>query len=54
MQHHAELLTRDWWQSHKERILAGIVEDVFPYPQQIRFNQTNPAASPLSSLELTQ
>jgi isocitrate dehydrogenase kinase/phosphatase len=54
MQHHAELLTRAWWQSHKERILAGIVEDVFPYPQQIRFNQTNPAARPLSSLELTQ
>jgi isocitrate dehydrogenase kinase/phosphatase len=56
MQHHAELLTRAWWQSHKERILAGIVEDVFPYPQQIRFNKTNPAAdlsptSPPSSLE---
>ncbi|ALK95010.1 isocitrate dehydrogenase [Massilia sp. WF1] len=39
MQHHAELLTRAWWQSHKERIQAGIVEDVFPYPQQIRFSQ---------------
>jgi isocitrate dehydrogenase kinase/phosphatase len=37
MQHHADLLTRDYWQSHKERILAGVVEDVFPYPQQIRF-----------------
>jgi isocitrate dehydrogenase kinase/phosphatase len=54
MQHHAELLSRAWWQSHKERILAGIVEDVFPYPQQIRFNQTTPAASPSPSyLELT-
>jgi isocitrate dehydrogenase kinase/phosphatase len=39
MQHHAELLTRAWWQSHKERIQAGVVEDVFPYPQQIRFHQ---------------
>lgn len=39
MQHHAELLTRAWWQSHKERIQAGFVEDVFPYPQQIRFHQ---------------
>jgi isocitrate dehydrogenase kinase/phosphatase len=48
MQHHAELLTRAWWQSHKERIQAGIVEDVFPYPQQIRFHQSNPAASPSS------
>lgn len=41
MQHHAELLTRAWWQSHKERILAGEVEDVFPYPQHIRFCQQN-------------
>ncbi|MCS0591205.1 bifunctional isocitrate dehydrogenase kinase/phosphatase [Massilia norwichensis] len=50
MQHHAELLQRAWWQSHKERIQAGIVEDVFPYPQQIRFiNKTNPAASPSTS-----
>jgi isocitrate dehydrogenase kinase/phosphatase len=55
MQHHAELLQRAWWQSHKERIQAGIVDDVFPYPQQMRFHQTNPAASPQpSSLELLQ
>ncbi|MFL6671813.1 MAG: bifunctional isocitrate dehydrogenase kinase/phosphatase [Massilia sp.] len=46
LKHHAELLTRAYWQSHKERILAGVVEDVFPYPQQIRFcNQsTTPPA----------
>ncbi|WP_296942686.1 bifunctional isocitrate dehydrogenase kinase/phosphatase [uncultured Massilia sp.] len=37
--HHGELLTRAWWQAHKERILAGDVDDVFPYPQQIRFRQ---------------
>ena len=49
MRHHAELLTRAWWQSHKERIQAGVVEDVFPYPQQIRFHPFNPAASPSSS-----
>jgi isocitrate dehydrogenase kinase/phosphatase len=55
MQHHADLLTRAWWQSHKERIQAGIVEDVFPYPQQIRFHPSNPAAQPQPSfLELTQ
>jgi len=42
MRHHAALLTRAWWQSHKDRILAGEVEDVFPYPQQIRFT-THPA-----------
>ncbi|GAB3419133.1 bifunctional isocitrate dehydrogenase kinase/phosphatase [Massilia agilis] len=38
LKHHADLLTRAYWQSHKERILAGVVEDVFPYPQQIRFS----------------
>jgi isocitrate dehydrogenase kinase/phosphatase len=55
MQYHAELLQRAWWQSHKERIQAGIVEDVFPYAQQIRFHQSNPAASPQPSfLEHTQ
>ena len=41
MRHHAPLLTRAWWQSHKERILAGEVEDVFPYPQHIRFRRTH-------------
>jgi isocitrate dehydrogenase kinase/phosphatase len=41
MKYHAELLTRAYWQSHKQRIIDGVVEDVFPYPQQIRFcNQT--------------
>lgn len=43
MEHHAELLTREYWQSHKDRIVAGVVDDVFPYPQQIRFcNQAVP------------
>jgi isocitrate dehydrogenase kinase/phosphatase len=59
LKHHAQLLTRAYWQSHKERILAGVVEDVFPYPQHIRFcNQmaaakaaTTPAAVPPSNLE---
>ncbi|MES2128090.1 MAG: isocitrate dehydrogenase kinase/phosphatase-domain containing protein, partial [Pseudomonadota bacterium] len=42
MQHHADLLTRAFWQTRKERIAAGIIEDVFPYPQEIRFcNQTS-------------
>ncbi|QYF95308.1 bifunctional isocitrate dehydrogenase kinase/phosphatase [Massilia sp. PAMC28688] len=49
LQHHADLLTRDFWQSRKERILAGHIEDVFPYPQQVRFSHqtspTTPAAS---------
>jgi isocitrate dehydrogenase kinase/phosphatase len=47
LQHHAELLTRAFWQERKQRILDGHVEDVFPYPQHLRFcNQsaTAPAA----------
>ena len=31
MTHHADLLDAAFWQSHKERILAGHVHDVFPY-----------------------
>ena len=46
MKHHADLLTQAWWQARKQRILDGHVEDVFPYPQHIRFcNQhTTPPA----------
>ncbi len=47
MQHHGDLLTPAWWQARKQSIMDGHVEDVFPYPQHIRFcNQhtTPPAA----------
>jgi len=37
MEHHADLLTREFWQSRKQRIMDGHIEDVFPYPQSIRF-----------------
>jgi isocitrate dehydrogenase kinase/phosphatase len=46
LQHHPELLTRAYWQSHKERIMEGVVEDVFPYPQQIRFCNHTSATTP--------
>ncbi|MES2151600.1 MAG: bifunctional isocitrate dehydrogenase kinase/phosphatase [Pseudomonadota bacterium] len=47
MRHHADLLSRDFWQGRKERILNGIIEDVFPYPQQVRFcNQTKTTPAP--------
>ena len=39
MKHHPDLLSADFWQSHKERILAGHVFDVFPYEQSRRFSQ---------------
>ena len=37
MQHHADLLDAEFWQTHKERILAGHVYDVFPYSTGRRF-----------------
>ena len=45
MKHHADLLTADFWRQRKLRIQEGQVEDVFPYPQEIRFiNQANHSA----------
>ncbi|RZL11173.1 MAG: bifunctional isocitrate dehydrogenase kinase/phosphatase [Rubrivivax sp.] len=37
MQHHGDLLEASYWQSHKERIQAGYVHDVFPYDRSRRF-----------------
>jgi isocitrate dehydrogenase kinase/phosphatase len=37
MRHHADLLDAAFWHSHKERILAGHVHDVFPYDESKRF-----------------
>jgi isocitrate dehydrogenase kinase/phosphatase len=37
MAHHADLLDAEFWQGHKERILAGHVHDVFPYEPAKRF-----------------
>jgi len=58
MQHHADLLTRDYWQARKQRILDGVVEDVYPYPQHIRFfhdHVTNtPAVTPPPFMEILE
>ena len=40
LQHHADLLTPEYWQQKQARIQQGKVEDIFPYPQEIRFHQT--------------
>lgn len=37
MEHHADLLSPEFWQQHKERIQDGHVFDVFPYEQRRRF-----------------
>jgi len=46
MKHHADLLDADFWQGHKERILAGHVHDVFPYEAHKRFARARSAAAP--------
>jgi isocitrate dehydrogenase kinase/phosphatase len=38
MKHHADLLDVTFWQTHKERIQAGHVYDVFAYNQEKRFH----------------
>ena len=35
--HHADLLEATFWNETKSRIASGHVEDVFPYPESIRF-----------------
>ena len=37
LKHHPELLDPDYWDLHKQRILAGAMLDVFPYEPQRRF-----------------
>ncbi len=50
MKHHADLLTQAYWQTRKQRILDGFIDDVFPYSQQIRFcNQFTLTPHPASS-----
>jgi len=46
LKYHADLLTPEFWQQRKQRIMEGQLEDVFPYPQEIRFShRAVPAAS---------
>ncbi len=47
MKHHADLLTAEYWQGRKLRIVAGKVDDVFPYPQEIRFFHQTTATQPV-------
>ena len=55
IKHHADLLTPQFWQMRKQRILDGFVEDVFPYPQQCRFcHQQNYSTQQPATGELHQ
>jgi isocitrate dehydrogenase kinase/phosphatase len=59
MRHHADLLQASFWQSHKERILAGHVHDVFPYEREKRFSRQHaasagaPSRQPVPAMENT-
>jgi isocitrate dehydrogenase kinase/phosphatase len=37
LEHHADLLDVEFWQRKQARIRAGVLEDVFPYPESLRF-----------------
>ena len=39
LRHHADLFEPGFWQQRKERIVAGHLEDVFPYPPERRFRR---------------
>jgi isocitrate dehydrogenase kinase/phosphatase len=52
LKYHADLLDPAFWQTHKERILAGHVHDVFPYDAHRRFvhqRRRSPAAQATES-----
>ncbi|MGH8704932.1 MAG: bifunctional isocitrate dehydrogenase kinase/phosphatase [Burkholderiales bacterium] len=39
MEQHADLMDPAFWTGKQERIRGGILEDVFPYPEEIRFRR---------------
>lgn len=38
MKHHADLLDPAFWQRRQERLEHGVIENIFPYPEEIRFS----------------
>ena len=42
MKHHADLLDAAFWQEKQARIRNGQLEDVFPYPESLRFKNRYP------------
>ena len=55
MQHHADLLDAAFWQAHQARIVAGHVQDVFPYDPHKRFaHQRRRSPAPTVAAKPTQ
>jgi len=42
-EHHLDLFTVEFWQGVQDRLRAGEIMDVFPYPQSRRFNRPGPS-----------
>jgi isocitrate dehydrogenase kinase/phosphatase len=52
---HADLLDSRWWQAHQAGVASGRFEDVFPYPESLRFRRslrhyTPPLPAPASEV----
>jgi len=45
MHHHAELLEAAYWRDKQQRIQRGILDDIFPYPDGLRFRHRPARAS---------
>jgi isocitrate dehydrogenase kinase/phosphatase len=45
LRYHADLLSVDFWKTRQDRIRAGHFEDVFPYPESLRFGGVKPAVA---------
>jgi isocitrate dehydrogenase kinase/phosphatase len=54
LKYHADLFTYEFWQGRKECIQRGVMEDVFPYPQAIRFGLKYPEPPPMRAAPLRQ
>ncbi|MFN3628915.1 MAG: isocitrate dehydrogenase kinase/phosphatase-domain containing protein, partial [Casimicrobiaceae bacterium] len=39
MKYHADLLRADFWRERQEKIRAGVLEDFYPYPVEMRFRR---------------
>ena len=40
LRYHGDLLEPGYWQRQQQRIREGVLEDVFPYPEALRFRHT--------------
>ncbi len=45
LKHHADLLDAAFWQTHQQRIRDGLLDDVFPYPESLRFARRQSAGT---------